>query len=521
MKKLFSLCFLVLVGLELNAQINHLARYEIPHDWNNDDYIVVSKEEQGALIIEPVIQSGLKDYPIIFHHLNNDLKLDWTDTLDVKRQLFLKGYHYAQKKTYLLFQNTSVSREIKLVVIDQETRKMEAFEPRSIVDLEIQEFEVLRNTAIIGGYIDERPAVFAYDIDNQKVRTLSNVYQNNSELLEVRINADSVTFNVLSSKNDSKKDRTININTYDFGGNAVRDYEIETIRDHHLLNAISSSIYNKEQIVIGLYAIKAGTFPSGIFINHVDRTGQQSMKYVSFGEFDTFLDHNGERRAEKLKKRALKARQESKDWRYKTDGLFRELIETPEGLIMVGEFFKPLSMNTQSYMRNQTGLSPHFRNSFPTRNLSTNDPNLMNYNQSARQINWDFTHAFAIMVDRKGNLVWDRSATIDESKEDVLDNFGAFQIKGSQVYYALYHKEELRLSNLNDLDKEPSVEPLVLMEPGDKVNFTKEGYQGVTRWYDNRFLVYGVQTIKPGNTNAKNRRVFFVNSIKALATTED
>ena len=514
MKKTLLLIQMIFLAVQLNAQVKQLNRWEVEHNWGNEDYTVISNEDQGVLVVQPKYNSGLKDYPIFFHHLNTSLENQWTDTLLVDRQLYLRGYHSFKDKTFLLFQNSSQAREVKLVVVNMEQKEIKEYEPKNIVDLDIQEFEVIQNTAIIGGYIEERPAVFAYDVENEKVRTLPNVYQNNSELVEVRVNDDGVTFNVLASKEDYKKDRTIVVTTYDYGGNSVRSYEIASLRNYNLLSGISSSIFDKEQVVMGLYTIKSGTFPSGIYINHVDRTGQQTMRYVTFGEFETFLDHNGEKRAEKLKEKAVEAKQAGKDWRYKTDALFHELVETDDGLVLFGEFFKPWSMTTQSYLRSRGGLNPM---ASASRNFGSFYNNLgpsNQFNSNGDLIEWEFTHAFALKMDKKGNVLWDRSFDINEDVEGGLSFFGAFQFFKDHAYYAYYHDEELILKYLNDKEGMASIEALELREGDEKIRYEKESYRGVVKWYDNKFLVYGIQSIK-GFGSESNREVFFVNSIEA------
>lgn len=515
MKKQLLLMFLILLTLSAKAQVKQLNRWEVDHKWGYQDYAVISNNDKGVLVVQPEVTAGLKDYPIYFHLLNTNLEKEWTDTLHVKRQLYLRGYHYQSSKTYLLFQNSTQTREVRLVVVDLSTREIKAYDPKNIVDMDIQEFEVLQNTAIIGGYIEERPAVFAYDIENEKVRTLSNVYQNNSELVEVRLNSDSVTFNVIASKEDFKKDRTLIVSTYDYGGNSVRSYELVTQRDYNLLSGISSSIFDKEQLVMGLYTIKSGTFPSGVYINHVDRTGQQNMRYISFGEFDTFLDHNGERRAEKLKRKALEAKQENKDWRYKTDALFNELTETDEGFMLFGEFFKPRSMNTRDYLKSRGGLNPY--RDINSRNIGSfyNDLGPSNqFNGNGDVAEWDFTHAFALKLDKKGNVLWDRSFDIDEEVEGGLTHFGAFQFYQNNAYYAYYHDEELVLKYLNSGDANAAVEPLNLKNETDQIRYEQESYRGIIKWYNNKFLVFGIQSLKGGSSD-DNREVFFVNSIEA------
>ncbi|WP_420388419.1 hypothetical protein [Roseivirga sp.] len=510
MKKLL-LIFWLFGSVASFAQIEHISRYEIEHDWDNLDYVVISNEEKGVLVIQPQYSGSSNRYPIVFHHLDKNLEFQWADTLSVNKRLQLRGYHYAGDKTILLFQNVQQNRLIKIVSVNLNEEQLLEYEPKSIVDLQIEEFEVVQDHAIIGGYIQDRPAVFAYDLTNDKVRTLSNVFQNRSELVEVRVNYDSLTFNVLSSVENAQKDRTIVVNTYDYAGNAIRSYQLNTAKDHQLLSGVSSSIIDREQVVVGLYCIKAGTFPSGMYINHVDRTGKQNMKYVSFGEFSTFLNHNGERKAEKLKEKALEAKNSSKIWRYKIDALFSEMVETEDRLLLMGEFYKPNQMSTQDYMRAKYGLNDYNNDvdNYRNGNYRWNPIGTAN---SFRNDETRFTHAFALAMDLKGNMLWDSSMEIEEDQPMPLNNFGAFETKGDQVYYSYYFDEELFGKLLYEEPGERLMDVLQLMSEEEKLRYEKEEYQGVVGWYDNKFLVFGVQNIR-GAEGTENRRVFFLNAI--------
>lgn len=515
MRTFLTIWLTTLLLSDLLAQVTHLNRYETEHQWNNQDYLVVSNEHKGILLVKPLIPGAGKNATILLTHLSTDLKETWTSLVEIPKRFFLKGYHYIDDVTYLLFQNRSSNQIVKIVAINPFDQTIEEFEPKQIVDIEIYEFEVLKGSAIIGGYYESRPVVFAYDMKNDRVRTLANVYQNNSELLEVRINSDSLTFNVLASQLDDKKDRTILVNTYDYVGNAIRDYELQTVPDHQLLSAVSSSINDKAQIVAGLYSVKTGTYPSGIFVNHVSRTGEQTMKYMNFGEFETFLNHNGEKRSNKLKQRALEAKKSKREWRYKTDALFREMVEEDDKLLIVGEFFKPWNISTTNYQRQRNQLSPFsyaydpfFDSSLPI-TRTTQD-----FRNNGLPNDFNFTHAFALVIDQNGEILWDGSFDIDETVDGPLMNFGEFQWHNDQAYYSFYHDEELVVKHLNNQEIETGfVTEVDLMEPKDELRYERKDFRGVTRWYDNRYLVYGIQHIRPSDKSSQLRKVFFVNAV--------
>ncbi len=521
MRKAYLLCLLSICLIPVYGQVDYLNRYEVENDWDNIDYVVVSNEQRGVMLVKPIAPGAGKNATIEYSHLDTELKAVWTGFFETSKSQYLKGYHYHNNVTYLLFQGRSDNRFIKIVALDVLKKEVRTFEPKQIVDLEISEFEAIKGSAIIGGYIEGRPAVFVYDMEADKVRTLPNVYQNNSDLLEVRINADSVTFNVIASQLDDKKDRTMLINTYDYVGNVVRGYELQTDSEHQLMSAVSSSIIEKAQVVVGLYSIKSGTYPSGFYINHVDKTGRQTMKYMNFGEFDTFLEHTGKRRFTKLQARALEAKKENKEWRYKTDVLFREMIELDGKLMIAGEFFKPWSVtSSNNNWRNYNRFSgPTFFNDPALNSLSGR--NFGGPSNLSDRSDFNFTHAFAFVIDFSGDVLWDGSFDINENPESALEDFGAFQWEDGAAYYAFYHDKELVMKHLNDSeDKEGYRGALELLNEEEELKFEKDQFRGITRWFGKRYLVFGIQHVKSPDRSEGTRKVFFINSVAVGQKTE-
>ena len=129
------------------------------------------------------------------------------------------------------------------------------------------------------------------------------------------MNNDGLTFNVLISQDNLARDKTIIVSTYDYQGNPVRDYEILTKPEYSLINGISSSINDISQVVTGLYGYKSDANPAGLYINYVDRVGQQTMQYLSFGELNHFFSYLGEKKAAKYRKKALNAKKAGKEKR--------------------------------------------------------------------------------------------------------------------------------------------------------------------------------------------------------------
>jgi hypothetical protein len=496
------------------GQVSHVGRYEVDYDWGTDDFMVIPNDNKGLLVVRAERKINGRDFVAWFSHLDEDFNLEWSDSIRVSKKLFIKGYGYSGAKNFLLLQDKNENRDLKIIRIDPYNDEIVEFEPRRLTEIEITDFEIINNSAVIAGYVDNRPAAFVYDMDSEKLRTLNNVYQNKSELLEIKVNEDNVTFNVIASVIDEKKDQTIQINTYDYQGNPVRDYRVETERDYQLITATSSSIYNVEQVITGLYSVKVGTSPSGFYVNHVDRRGTQSMRYIPFGQFNSFFQHEGEKREEKLKDRSILAARNNKIFRYKTEGIFRKMVEKDGELIVFVEFYKPWATTNYDLntLRNRTNPLFSGGSAVFSPNTWSNNPDSF---ESRDPREFEFTHAFTFALDRSGNLRWDHNYEIDETKEGLLSSYGEFIYHDNNAYFAHYYDKQLVVEHLNkkDDEQEADVSLLSLLRESDELKYENDMFGGIIDWFDNRYLVYGIQHVRAKDEGASLRKVFFVNGI--------
>jgi len=510
-KKLFL--FLCLFTQSLVAQIEHNGRFEMDFDWRNDAPFAISTEEQGFLLVQSLLASQGKEYPLVISQMDTDLKLVWEDSIKVQREFRLLGYHYTNNKTYLLLQNSPAQTKVKVLVIDNQSRQIISHEAKDLLEIEIEEFEVVQNSAVIGGYHDGRPVVMAYDLENDKIRTLPNVFKNDSKLIEVKVNKDGLTFNVLVSQFNLARDKTIIVNTYDYLGNPVRDYELLTKPEYSLINGISSSINDISQVVTGLYGFKSDSNPAGIYINHVDRVGEQSMQYLSFGELNHFFSYLGEKKAEKYRKKALNAKKAGKEVRYRVHPLLSELMEDDDHYVFFGEFIKGFThiddINSRYGGYDGVGRNYNYRgiNNY-------NDPLSNNSLGNMGTFDFEFSHAYTLVMDKQGQILWDDWAEIDKEMNGMPVNMGELQWLDNRAVYLYYSKEELRGKLMDSTStQEPLVSEIALRTENDVLRYENENSLRTIKWYDNHFLVSGVQNIRTKGESADQKKVFFINKV--------
>ncbi len=505
---------LILCGLlvtSLNAQIVHDHRFEIDYEWQYENHLVVSNEERGVTLIRTNRDNAGRTYPVKFTHLDKQLEEVWKDSIEVSSRMYLRGYHYLKDKLFVLFQDYPVRKQIDVVSIDFKTQKTTHHETSQIAQLNLTEFEVIQNTAVLGGYFEQRPVVFAYDLENDRVKAVQGVYKNNSKLLEVRINKDSVTFNVLVAELNDEKDQTIIVNTYDYEGNPVRDYTLNTKKDYSLIDGVSSSINDITQLVVGNYGYRSQTLPSGIFINFINRRGEQKMNYINYGDLPRFLDYLNPNRASKVKAKAAEFKEKGREQRYKLQSLARELVERGDDLILQIEYFKPAGNARAVSARSFRDFDRNFNNGYGIPD-----------ERSAQGINrtpisdYDFTHAYTVVLDKEGNLKWDDSFAMDYVLEGALDQHGRFQwIDDRKRVVFMYYDDKEVFAKTLDGTGETEVHSIKL-EVGEDYNKRDEIESSIqmTRWYGDYFLAHGIQNVKSKDGSEPAKRVFFINAIR-------
>lgn len=501
------------------AQIEHNGRFEMEFDSRNDAPFVIATEEKGLLVVQSILASQGKDYPLVVTQMDTDLKVVWEDSIRIQREFHLIGYHYTNNKTYLLLQNSPAKTKVRVLAIDNESRQIISHEAKDLLEIEIEEFEIVQNSAVIGGYYEGRPVVMAYDLENDKVRTLPNVFKNDSKLIEVKVNNDGLTFNVLISQDNLARDKTIVVSTYDYLGNPVRDYEILTKPEYSLINGISSSINDISQVVTGLYGYKSDGNPAGLYINHIDRVGQQTMQYLSFGELNHFFTYMGEKKAEKYRKKALKAKKAGKEVRYRIHPLLSELIEDDDHYVLFGEFIKGFS-NIEDINSRYGGYDGVSRN-YNYRGLNSySDPFTNSSLGNMGTSDFEFSHAYVLVMDKQGNILWDDWAEIDKEMSGMPVNMGELQWLDNRAVYLYYSKEELHGKLMDSTStQEQLMSEITLRNENDVLRYENENSLRTLKWYNNYFLVSGVQNIRTKGESGEQKKVFFINKV-AISLTE-
>lgn len=500
--------FLFCTNSALVGQIEHINRFEIEYDWRYENHEVVSNDDRGLTLIQTNRETLGRTYQVKFTHLDKKLEEVWVDSTLMSSKMHLMGYHYLKDRMFVMFQDFPVKKRIEILSLDYKTKTITRHNSNQEVELTLTEFEMIGSTALLGGYLDLRPVVYAFDLKNDRVKALRGIYKNNSKLFEVKVNKDSVTFNVLVGEQNNVKDQTVVVNTYDYEGNQIRDYSLITKTDYSLLDGVSSSINDITQVVVGNYGYKSETLPSGIYINYVNRVGEQVINYFNYSESDSFLNYLKDSREEKVKAKAMEIKANGKEQRYKLLSLTRALKEVDGKLIFTAEYFKPGGSNRIA----SSGINGTRQGNFTSNNERDAFGNFVQ-----TPINdFDFTHGYTLVLDEQGKKLWDDSFDIDFTLENSLDEHGRFQWVADKehIVYVHYDDKEVIGKILNDEPDNEVQKAKISIQDGHEKRDELQSTVRITGWYDDLFLVQGIHNVRLKDKSEASKKVFFINAIR-------
>lgn len=484
----------------LQAQVKQPARLEIELKHDEDEFHVIPAGKDGVF----VHQQNRKEtsYNKTVHELymyDTTLNERWKSRLEISARVNYRGYEYRDGKLYLLFTETrNRTEDYHLFVIDVETSFVRGFKVQNDMPIELTEFTVLDDLVLMGGYVNYRPAVFAYDVSEERFRVLPGLYLNNSELLELKVSPEQKTFTVLYTDQNLDKQQTIGSKTYNNKGELVFEYRLNPEKDHYLLYGRTTSFDDDAVHIAGTYAYSNSKYSRGVFVASVAADGKQQINYYNYGDLDNFFSYMKDKRQKRIRERISRRMAQGKKVKFNYRLLVHDIIESNGTHILLGEAFYPKYTNR--------GVSPYMSdfsrsNSYPQQYLE----------------GYKYTHAIVVGFDSKGKLLWDNSFEINEVTTDQLEKLVHVQPEDDYtvLLYSFEGAIKTKIIRNDQVLESKSEEKIALQESTDVAQNPEYGTTKLVSWYGPYFFAYGTQRIRSeGDSPLKpGRRVFYINKI--------
>jgi hypothetical protein len=519
---LATLAGLLLLGLTGQAQVKQTHRYEVQQKFSSEYFTIVSMKDEGLAVFRETdkYDGHLRKWEFIA--LDTALRERYNLELKIEQRNTLLGFEYVPGFFYLLMRmGDSNKNKVELIEIEitkGEERMRAEIAPE--LDFKITHFNKVDRRIVLGGYVNNEPAVLLYNIDDKQIKVLPGFFQKDTELVDVRVNQNQ-TFNTLLIDRSTRTDRKLIFRTYDQTGNVLLETQAPIPENSTLQTSISSTLEREDFLVLGTWGERTGKQSSGFFSLPVDPFGEQKLQYTYFGELENFLGYLSPKRAKRIKEKTKESLQEGRRPDFSAYVIPFKITETPEGFLLLAEVYNPTSTNPYygSPYYNNPGFygpysySPYWPGYYPGMRMYR-APYM--YGNNAKNTDEVKTYATAVIAfDPKGKILWDHSIKLEEIGSAALEQKGDFYYTGRELTLMYKKESELKIKHASrdSVNTREWVEKITTEDPQDEIRSEKEEEGGVSHWLGNTFYIWGYQTIRNNSKADRVRDVFYIRKV--------
>lgn len=481
------------------AQIAQPDRIEIEVKSSSNEFVVVSADENGLLIFRDSEERDNKGNHIWeFHKYSTALEQEWKRDLALDPSYMLRGYDYDKGQLCVLFQDGPYQdRRWPMLNMSVETGDTVQHAINQVAPVNLEYFEIVGQTVVLGGQINYKPVVIHYDMFSRRLRALPGIYQEDGELIDIIPNENDNTFDVLMGEMNNNRVKTVTLKAYDQYSNLLQSAPLNTEERKNLLDAQVTEFDGEQQILAGTYGPRRSRYSRGLFIASIQPNGQQDIKYYNYGDLDNFFSYMRDKREARMKRRIERKRQKNKNLKFNYRMIIHELIADNGKYILLGEAYYP-KYNSYYYSGIYGGYSSRYDNMYFD--------------------GYRYTHAIAVCFDKKGNLLWDHAFKLDNAKSMQLKQLVHVNVQNDSVVLMYSYEKEITtkvIRNNGDYE-ETTTSPIKLANENDELkNKNDSDIAGIKKWYGEYFYVHGTQDIRNKRTQSLdiNRKVFFINKV--------
>jgi hypothetical protein len=498
----FLLFFII---LSAQAQIAQPGRFEIELDTFDDEFFVLSGNEQGLLVYKPLsIFEGRKQL-WKFIKLDTALQVQWEREYYIDQTNLYRGYDFSGANFSLLFQITERnSLDLMVLQLDIFNGDTSRHRIKNLVRLQLDQFEMNPQAAVIAGYYNTDPVVIHYDLKTRKTKVLPGIYGNKTELAHVRVEDDYI--NILLTARSFDNANTLTLKTYSPNGDYLDSYTFQPAEDVGLVFGRVAKLDVEGSLISGTYGTKKSEFSRGLFIAQHSEEEKQRILYYNYADLENFFTYLKAKRQKRISEKITRKKVKGKKVKFNYRLLVHDIMKNGDEYIMIGEAFYPKYDSYSSY---------NSVNSFGTFNNFSN----RDYTPSSFA-GYRYTHAVAIGFNEKGDVLWDNSFEIDDVVSFQLEQFVHADVHDDKIVLMYLYENEIRTKIIrgSEVVEGKSFNNMRLAFEDDVIN-DKSSYAdvgGLEKWYGHTYYGYGVQKIKNlRDSGVKlNRKVFYINKMR-------
>jgi hypothetical protein len=494
-----SILFVLLaIWFSGTAQILQTKRFEVNISSDEDNFEIIPASTAGLYLTRRTGAIHASFIQIV--KLDTAFQQTWSGFLPIDFNYSIVGKKTLDKKLYLLSKSTTLNKnDLLLYEVDEESGLYKLHRIRSYIPFSPSEFQVTKQSILVGGYFNQVPFVIYYNLEDKKTRVLPGLFNESGELNQIRIYDDN-SFDVLISARNQLRQNTIWLKSYDAGGNMLVNYPLQPEPNSNLLFGRSLKTNAEHQLIAGVFGNRNKEYSKGMFIASIDASGLQNLRYYHFGDLKNFFKYMKAKREQRVKERIERKRIKGKRARFNYRFLVHELVFHNNQYILLGEAFYPRYQN----------IDPAYNSGFFTAR-----PGAQSIQRGRVFDGYVYTHAVVMGFDENGKLLWDNSFEINDVKTFTLEQFVKLQVHDDKISLVYLYQNQIRTKIIKDdqvLEGKTS-DPIKTFGVNEVVKKEEDSKNKLEYWYDDYLFAYGTQEVvsKPGN--AVRRKVFFINKL--------
>lgn len=503
MVRSFVLLFIILGTSVAMGQVQQPDRYEIELGMFEDEYNVLSGEENGVLVYRSMDVFDRSNQLWRFIKLDTTLREVWKKEFYIDRGAVYRGYDYNLNTYSLLYQTDEYNaRDMFLIQLDDYTGDTTYHTIKNLVALQLEAFEMTKNAAVIGGYYNNEPVIIHYDLRTRKSKILPGIFGHKTELVQLRVDDDYIK--VLLNERTFDRSNTLTIKTYDNQGEYLESYTFKPKEDTGLIFGRVTNLPEEGSLICGTYGGKKSNYSRGIFFAQHNAEIKQDIHYFNYADLENFFSYMKAKRQKRVSERIERKKVKGKKIKFNYRLQVHDIMKQGDTYIMLGEAFYPKYNSSSSY----AGYSA-YSGGYSGRNYIP-----------STFAGYRYTHAVLIGFDEKGKVLWDNSFEIEDVLTFQLEQFVHADVMDDKIVLLYLYENVIRTKIISGSEVlEGKLYNNLKMLFQDDVIKDKESYAnigGLDEWYDHNYIAYGVQKIKNlRDTGVKlNRRVFYINKVR-------
>ena len=494
---------LVTVTATLQAQIAQPGRFEIELDTFDDEFFVLSGNEQGVLLYKPLNVYDGRNQLWKFIKLDTALQVQWEKEFYLNMSDVYRGFDYSGSNFSLLFQITDRnSLDLRLLQLDEFNGDTSMHRIKNLVKLELDQFEMNPEAAVIAGYYNTDPVVIHYDLKSKKSKVLPGIYGSKTELAHVRVDDDFI--NILLTAKTYDNSNTLALKTYSPDGDYLDSYTFQPAMDVGLVFGRVAKLDRQGSLICGTYGNRKSEFSRGLFIAQHNEETPQEIRYFNFADLDNFFTYLKAKRQKRISEKITRKKIKGKKLKFNYRLLVHDIMKNGDEYIMIGEAFYPKYNSYGTFNSYTYGFQDFSGNNYVPSSFA----------------GYRYTHAVVIGFNSKGEILWDNSFQINDVLSYQLEQFVHADVREDKIVLLYLYENEIRSKIISgsEVVEGMSFNNMRLTFEDDIIN-DKSSYAdvgGLEKWYDHTFLAYGVQKIKNLRDQGVklNRKVFYINKVK-------